>query len=215
MEPFRSPERANMDNDQFAGLTPLGVFLLALVEFGLSTPYELLSKAGLGTGLTSPALKRMKEAGFLTSRPGPRNRVRYAITKKGANLLRKTLKPGSANYWQLGQTDMFESLPRGIILAWLHAGVDETHTGVARAAAITAVVAEKRRRDAEDLHASMVRLQADILKDDSITAKGMLVATAYQWIKAECDAALFRMQVEAIGKIESLLLAWPPAPQVT
>jgi DNA-binding PadR family transcriptional regulator len=204
----------NMESYDLNELNPLQIFLLVLVEFGLSTPYALLSKAGMGPGLTSPALRRLKEAGLLTGTSGPRNRVRYAITKKGANLLRESLKSGDANYWQLGQTDMFESLPRGIILAWLHAGVDEAHKGVARAADNTSIVARKRQRDAEELHASIVRLQADMLKDDSATARGMLIATAYQWIKAECDAALFRMQVEVIGKIDRLLPTLPPAPQV-
>ena len=203
-----------MENDEFEGLTPLGIFLLVLVEFGLSTPYELLSKAGLGAGLTSPALKRMKEAGLLTSTPGPRNRVRYAITAKGSNLCKESLKPGGANYWQLGQTDILESLPRGIILAWLHSGVDEAHEGVARATGNAAVVAQRRQRDAAELRASMVRQQADILKNDSAAAKGTLVATAYQWIKAECDASLFRMQVDATAQISKLLAHLPSAPQL-
>jgi DNA-binding PadR family transcriptional regulator len=203
-----------MENDEFEGLTPLGIFLLVLVEFGLSTSYDLLSKAGLGPGLTSPALKRMKEAGLLTSTPGPRNRVRYAITEKGANLRKDSFEPGAANYWQLGQTDIFESLPRGIILAWLHSGVDEAHKGVARAIGNAAVVAQRRLRDAEELRASLVRLQADILKDNSATAKSVLIATAYQWMKAECDAALFRMQVEATAQISKLLAHLPPAPQL-
>jgi hypothetical protein len=41
-------------------------------------------------------------------------------------------------------------------------------------------VAKRRLRDAEELRASVVRLQADILKDNSATAKGMLIATAFQ-----------------------------------
>jgi len=42
-----------------------------------------------------------------------------------------------------------------------------------------------------------------------------LIAAAYQWIKAECDVALDRLQAEAIGKIDQLLVELPPAPPVT
>jgi hypothetical protein len=61
----------------------------------------------------------------------------------------------------------------------------------------------------------MLRLQADILKDDRPAAKGLLIATAYQWLKAESDAALFRLQAEAIGQINQSLADLPPAPQAT
>ena len=200
-----------MEDHEFAELNPLQIFLLVLVELGLATPYDLLSKAGLGPGLTSPALKRLQGAGLLTSTAGPRNRVRYAITEKGADQLRESLKPGMANYWQLGQTDIFESLPRGIILAWLHGGVDEAHQGTARGTEMVSIVARRRERDAEELRESMNRLQSGIVKDNHPATKGMLIGTVYQWIKAECDAALYRLQAEAIGKIDQLLVELPPA----
>lgn len=57
----------------------------------------------------------------------------------------------------------------------------------------------------------MVRLQASISKNDPGADKGMLIATAYRWIKAECDAALFRLQAESIRQIDQKLAALPPA----
>lgn len=133
-----------MERHESEELSALQIFLLVFVEFGLATPYDLLSKAGLGPGLTSPVLKRLREAGLLTSTPGPRNRLRYALTEKGTDLLRESLKPGESNYWQLGQMDVFESLPRGIILAWLHSGADQAHQGAARAAEIVSILAQRR-----------------------------------------------------------------------
>ncbi len=112
-----------MEHDEIEELNPLQTFLMVLVEFGLATPYDLLSQVGLGPGLTSPSLKRLERAGLLVSTPGPRNRLRYGITAKGAYVLRESLGPDAANYWKAGQSDIFESLPRGVILAWLHAGV--------------------------------------------------------------------------------------------
>jgi DNA-binding MarR family transcriptional regulator len=201
-----------MEQFQFGELNPLQIFLLALVKFGLATPYDLLSKAGLGPGLTSPVLKRLEEAGLVTSTPGPRKRVRYAITEIGASKLSESSQLG--DYWQFGQKDIFESLPRAMILAWLHSDVDEARYGAARAADSLLKLSRRRQRESEELRVSMLGLQADILKDDRTAAKGLLIATAYQWLKAESDAALFRLQAEAIGKINKLLADLPPAPQV-
>lgn len=199
-----------MEDHDYVELNGLRIFLLVLVEFGLSTPYDLLSKAGLGPGMTSPALKRLEEAGLLRSTPGPRRRLRYALTEKGADLLKDSLYPGNWNLWQLGETDIFESLPRGIILTWLHSGADEAHRGVTRAAENLKRLSRKKQREAEELHDSMLRLQADTAKDNSVSGKGILIATAYQWIKAECDAALFRLQGEAIRHIDQLIASLPP-----
>jgi DNA-binding MarR family transcriptional regulator len=201
-----------MEEYQFGELNPLQIFLLVFVEFGVATPYDLLSKAGLGAGLTSPALKRLEEAGLVTSTPGPRKRLRYAITETGASKLRESCQFGE--YWQFGQKDIFESLPRAMILAWLYSGPDEASYGAARAADSLSNLARRRQRESEELHGDMLRLQADILKDDRTTAKGMLIATAYQWLKAKSDAVLFRLQAEAIGEISKSLGDLPPAPQV-
>jgi len=57
----------------------------------------------------------------------------------------------------------------------------------------------------------MLRLQAGIVRDDRLSAKGLLIATAYQWLKAESDAALFRLQAEAIAEINKSLVDLPPA----
>ncbi len=190
-------------------LNPLEIFLLVLVEFGLATPYDLLSKAGLGPGLTSPVLKRLKEAGLLTSTPGPRKRLRYAMTERGKNCLRDNLEAG--DFWHHGQTDIFESLPRSIILAWLSSGTDKAHVGVSAAAYHLSVLTKKRQRDAEELRASMIRIQAATSPKSPATAKGVLIATAYQWMKAGCDAALFQLQEKATAEINALLANLPPA----
>ncbi len=198
----------------YDGLNPLQIFLLVLVKFGLTTPYDLLSKAKLGAGLTSPVLKRLEKAGLLSSTPGPRNRLRYAITARGEDALSRNLMLGQTHFWRHGKTDIFESLPRGIVLAWLHAGPEEASRGVERAASKLLLLSQSKEREAGELRGFMHSLQADISSNNPAADQGMLIATAYQWIKAESDAALFRLQVEAIGKIGPLLGALPPAPQV-
>lgn len=200
-----------MENHESPELNPLQIFLLVLVGFGLATSYDLLSKAGLGTGLTSPALKRLQKAGLLTSTPGPRNRLRYAITEKGAKQLRESVKPGELKYWQLGQMDVYESLPRGIILAWLHSGADAAREGAIRAGGNLVTMARRKEREAKELRGTMNRLQADIVKNDPAADEGMLVATAYQWIKALCETELFLGQSHAIGVILNSIADLPPA----
>jgi DNA-binding PadR family transcriptional regulator len=203
-----------MEHNEIERLNPLQTFLLVLVEFGLTTPYDLLSRAGLGPGLTSPSLKRLERAGLLVSTPGPRNRLRYGVTEMGAYLLRESLRPDEPNYWKAGKADVFESLPRGIILAWLHSGADEARRGISRAAENLLAVARKREREAEELRGSMLHMQARIAKADPGADKGELIATAYQWIKAESDATLSRLQAESLEHFYGLLADLPPAPQL-
>jgi hypothetical protein len=45
--------------------TDLDLFVLALIDSGISTPYELQKDAGLSPGATIPALQRLLEAGFV------------------------------------------------------------------------------------------------------------------------------------------------------
>lgn len=197
-----------MEPNESRSLNPLEAFLLQLVEHGLTSPYDLLSKAGLGAGLTSPVLKRLQQAGLLTSVPGPRKRLRYALTEKGKKILRDVGRPP---FWQQGQGDVFESSARGIILDWLHSGADEAKMGLMEGAYKLSVVARKRQRDAEELQAAMVRLQAEIVDRSPVAAKGMLIAVTYKWLKAECDALLFRLQEQATAEIIKLVDHLPPA----
>src|SRR5277367_4465628 len=69
--------------------TDLDLFVLALIDSGISTPYELQKEAGLSPGATIPALQRLLEAGFVRQRkPGPRGRTDHKITPAGKKLLK-------------------------------------------------------------------------------------------------------------------------------
>jgi DNA-binding PadR family transcriptional regulator len=205
-------EKNDMERFDINELNPHQLFLLVLVEFGLATPYDLLSKAGMGVGLTSPALKRLKEAGLLTSTPGPRNRIRYAITKKGRKTLRENLQVGPL--WQQGHTNVFESLPRGFILTWLQFGPEEARKRVDGAIHKLSVLQRNRQREAEEWHASMDALPLDTADLSPAAANGVVITTVYQWIKAECDAKLFRLQAKAMVEINKLLDSLGQAPQL-
>jgi DNA-binding PadR family transcriptional regulator len=195
-------------------LNPLQTFLMVLVEFGLTTPYDLLTQAGLGAGLTSPALKRLEKARLLISTPGPRNRLRYAITEKGQEVLRRNLERGQNRYWRYGQADVYESLPRGVTLTWLDSGVEQASEGADRAADKLLALSHKKAREATELHGLMDSLQRDIESKHPSADPGVLVATVYRWIKAEADAALYRLQAKAIEEIRPLLKDLPAAPHI-
>jgi DNA-binding PadR family transcriptional regulator len=69
--------------------TDLDLFVLALIESGISTPYELQKSAGLSPGATIPALQRLLEGGFLRSgKPGARGRIVHSITPAGGKFLK-------------------------------------------------------------------------------------------------------------------------------
>lgn len=195
-------------------LNPLQIVLLVFVKFGLTTPYDLLSKAGMGVGLTSPTLKRLEEAKLLTCTPGPRNRMRYALTEKGEDKLSASLEAGSTRFWRHGGTETFESLPRAIILTWVYSGVEAALHLVHRAEEELRFLGEKKQSEAADLRRSMFRLQDELSSNDPVVAKGILVATAYRWLEAESDVILLKMQAETVRTIAPLIEVLPPAPQV-
>jgi DNA-binding PadR family transcriptional regulator len=74
--------------------TDLDLFILALIDGGVRTPYELQKAAGLSQGATIPALQRLLDAGFLLQgRPGPRGRTDYKVTASGTKLLQNGWLP--------------------------------------------------------------------------------------------------------------------------
>jgi DNA-binding PadR family transcriptional regulator len=69
--------------------TDLHQFVLALIDSGVSTPYEFEKSAGLSQGATIPALQRLLDAGLVRQgKPGPRGRTDYKVTAAGKRLLK-------------------------------------------------------------------------------------------------------------------------------
>jgi DNA-binding PadR family transcriptional regulator len=72
----------------------LDVFVLALIDSGISTPYDLQRSAGLSPGATIPALRRLVAAGFvLAGKPGPRGRTEHRVSAAGRRHLKKGWEP--------------------------------------------------------------------------------------------------------------------------
>jgi len=69
--------------------TDLDQFVLALIDSGVCTPYDLQKAAGLSQGATIPALQRLLEARLVRQgRPGTRGRTDYQVTAAGKRLLK-------------------------------------------------------------------------------------------------------------------------------
>jgi DNA-binding PadR family transcriptional regulator len=69
----------------------LDLFVLALIDGGVATPYELQRAAGLSPGATIPVLRRLLESGLvLAGKAGARGRTVHKLTALG----RRGLKDG-------------------------------------------------------------------------------------------------------------------------
>ena len=69
--------------------TDLDLFVLALIDSGISTPYELQKAAGLSQGATIPALQRLLDSRLVRQgKPGARGRTDYQVTVVGRRLLK-------------------------------------------------------------------------------------------------------------------------------
>ena len=67
----------------------LDLFVLALINSGISTPYTLQKEAGLSPGAAIPAIQRLLQAGLIRQRkPGLRGRTECRITASGRNQLK-------------------------------------------------------------------------------------------------------------------------------
>ena len=96
--------------------TDLDLFLLALIDGGVSTPYELQKTAGLSQGATIPALQRLLEARLVRQgKPGVRGRADYKVTAAG----RKALKAGWLPLIEAGPSGDIDSDLRVALLAIL------------------------------------------------------------------------------------------------
>jgi DNA-binding PadR family transcriptional regulator len=105
--------------------TDLDLFVLALIDSGVSTPYELQKAAGISQGASTPALQRLLKARFVCQgKSGPRGRTDYRVTATG----KRALKSG----WRI----LVEEGPSGDLDADLRVALLALWTGGDRPLAI-------------------------------------------------------------------------------
>lgn len=152
--------------------------MLALVDGGVSTPYELKTAAGLSPGATIPVLRRLMDSRLIVpERPGNRGRMNHKITADG----RRHLESG----WQ----GLIDGGPSGDLDADL------------RVALLALWIGGDRRSAAEFLRKSAAKRRESISKVKKAEGPPLLPPIAFWYrrlrsisseasIKAEFAAAL-------------------------
>jgi DNA-binding PadR family transcriptional regulator len=153
----------------------LDLFVLALIESGISTPYDLQKFAGISQGASIPVLRRLIEGGLVRpKKAGSRGRTAHQITLTG----RKMLKTG----WRA----LVDAEPTGDLDADLRVALLALAVGRDRRGAV-----EYLRRSANK-KASLTRLE----QED--TAAGPLLARWYSGLRADAAVSLRRAESEVI-----------------
>ena len=95
----------------------LDLFVLALIESGMSTPYELKSAADISPGASIPALRRLVSEGLvIQGKPGSRGRTDYKITAQGS----RRLKDGWRELIDQGPSgDLVADLRIALLALWI------------------------------------------------------------------------------------------------
>ena len=159
----------------------LELFVLALVQGGHSTPYELKTKAGLSLGSTVPVLARLeKDVLVKASKPGLRRSRKYSITAKGT----KVLTQGWAELLATHPNDI-DSILRIAYLAWLNGDKKACAKFMEHSAEYLRGWAGSRSAEADRLFASIGK------KTDG---------DAFLWLRTYCEAA--RAKTDAAALVE-------------
>jgi DNA-binding PadR family transcriptional regulator len=192
-------------------LNSLEVLLLVLVKAGLSTTYQLMTQAGMSAGLAGPALRRMKASKLVTHTSGPRNVVRYAITKEGEKIIQESVASSRACGWLPESHTAFESGARNALLALIYEGHSGALNSVDSATEALKEQSRRKKREAADLHESVLSLNKRFFENEAACDRGILIATAYRWMKTTSSAALFELQAEAMRTLVPLISELPAA----
>jgi DNA-binding PadR family transcriptional regulator len=156
--------------------TDLDLFVLALIESGLSSPYDFQKAAKLSPGATIPALQRLLESGFVRQgKPGPRGRTDNRITPAGKKLLKT------------GWRGLIEDGPSGDLDADL------------RIALLALFVGGHRRLAKEFLEQSAAKKLsiAEALEEDIECASGSPLADWYTRLRSEPGKAILKAESAA------------------
>jgi DNA-binding PadR family transcriptional regulator len=198
----------------FDSLSQLEVLLLVLVKAEFATPYDLLTRLGIGVGTSSPALKRLAKAGLLTITSGPRNRMRFAITEEGEKRLKNALNQGPPRYWKHGDRDTFDSLRRLILLAWIDHSLPGAVYCVNQAKIELEELFDRRIRRAVHLRGKVLQSREIPIKGEQVLDDARLIAYVSGWIEATFDALQFESQINALTRVLGLIGELPTPPQI-
>jgi len=159
----------------------LELFILALIQRGCATPYDMKAKAGISVGSSAPVLERHEKAALIKgSDPGIRDRREFTITKTGISTLEKKWRDLLATR----PTDS-DAVLRITYLAWA-LGRENVVTEFIEATAVTLQnTAATRRAEANQLEPMASGLGGE----------------AFRWLKSSFEAARLEAQSKALKEL--------------
>ncbi len=155
--------------------TDLDLFVLALIDSGILTPYEFQKSAGLSPGATIPALQRLLEAGFVRQgKPSVRGRTDHRVTPAGKKFLK--------NGWRI----LIEDGPSGDLDADLRVALLALWVGGQRSLALDFL-----RQSANQ------RLELIKASEGSLSDSASVLADWYSRLRSESAKALQQAESDA------------------
>ena len=188
---------------QFSGLE---LVLLAMVKIGVSTTYDLMTKAGLSVGITGRSLKRLESAKLLTSTAGSRGSQRFELTRLGE---RELLRFWDSVVRQESPVS-FEFAIRVLYLGWLFGDIPSATRYTARA-----VVELRRRAQQQSGEADAIRERYPQLwgsgrsGEDQLSTAGLV--SVHKFLKHSSNAEVARAQAAALENATAELEKLIPA----
>lgn len=161
-----------------------------MVRLGLSTPYELKTKAGLSLGSTVPVLARLEKSALVkASEEGIRRSRNYSITAKGNNALTQ----GWAEQLTTRPKDI-DSILRIAYLAWLNGEHAACANFLEHSARSLQGWASSRSAESDRLSA-MIGEEPD--------------GHAFMWLRTYCEAAQSRAEARALLDLSGRIIPKP------
>ena len=204
-----------MHRKELNRLNSLDFLLLALVKYGLATSYDLMKQAGIPVSVTSPTLRGLKGIELLTSETrttGARSSEQYSITKKGDEELRACSKSDHTRDFRGLSRYCSETVHRTLFLTWLFSEQASGQKHVLWASGELRFRSSKSEQDAEEIKEQIGRLPSS--KQGQPNDVALFVAMTYQWMKAVSDAALLKVQAQALEEVAATFLKMSPAPSL-
>ena len=155
----------------------LDLFVLALIEDGVSTPYTFQKSAALSPGATIPAIQRLLKSGFVRQeKPGLRGRADHQITAAGKKHL--------ANGWR----PLIDEGPSGDLNADL------------RVALLALLVGGQRQLAVNFLHQAAEKIRHSMQEATRDSASDALspLARLYRELRSQSEKTLLKAQSAAI-----------------
>lgn len=182
------PGKEKVRDRDFRARADLKLFLLALIERGLTTPYDFQASAGLSPGATLPVLGRLEKAGWVRrGKPGVRRRSEYECTAEG----RRHLKDESGKLLDEPIPTDIDVIVRISSLALL-SGADRK-----KVSAYLLKAADIKLAEARDRKSSIQEMLAGLAENPP--------AGAYGWMRAVASSSRLSSEVKVLRELAKQL----------